>query len=144
MEEITKICPEGLVVAQTYLEEGQDSQAVAVRLNLPIEKVDELLNKRETKVYIDRIYHETGFRNRHKMGELMDAIINNKLEEMDETGLGSSKDIIEILQVAHKMKMDQMAMEIKLAEAKTPAVQINTQVNNNYNKLLDRIMEAGR
>ena len=147
MSEIQKICPEGLRVAQVYLEMGQDAMATADRLNLPIGEVERLLNKRETKTYIDRIYHESGFRNRHRMGELMDAIINQKLQEMDDTGMGSSKDIVEILTLAHKMKMDQMAMELKLLEAqnKGPGVQINTQINtggDKYNQLLERIMDA--
>lgn len=143
-----RISPEGLRVAQSYLENGQDILATANHLNLPIEVVEELLNKRETKAYIDRIYNESGFRNRQKMGDLMDAIIAKKLEEMDDTGIGSSKDIIEILSLAHKMKMDQMQMELKLLEAqnKQPAVQINTQINNaggdKYNQLLERILEA--
>jgi hypothetical protein len=144
------ICPEGLRVAEVYLEEGQDAIATADRLNLPIEEVDRLLNKRETKAYIDRIYNESGFRNRQKMGELMDTIIAQKLQEMDDTGLGSSKDIIEILSLAHKMKMDQMTMELKLLEAqnKGPAVQINTQINQGggekYNQLLEKILNAGK
>lgn len=143
-----RISPEGLRVAQSYLENGQDILATANHLNLPIEVVEELLNKRETKAYIDRIYNESGFRNRQRMGDLMDAIISRKLEEMEESGLGSGKDIIEILSLAHKMKMDQMQMELKLLEAqnKTPAVQINTQINNaggdKYNQLLERILEA--
>lgn len=143
-----RISPEGLRVAQSYLENGQDILATANHLNLPIEVVEDLLNKKETQRYIDRIYNESGFRNRQKMGDLMDAIIAKKLEEMDDTGIGSSKDIIEILSLAHKMKMDQMQMELKLLEAqnKTPAVQINTQINNaggdKYNQLLERILEA--
>ena len=145
--EIEKISPEGLRVAEVYLESGQDAQETARILNLPMDEVDRLLSKRETKAYIDRIYHESGFRNRHKMGELMDAIIAKKLEEMDDTGLGSQKDIIDILQVAHKMKMEQMQLELKLQEQKGPGVQINTQINNgggdNYNKLLEKILEAG-
>ena len=141
--EIEKLTPEGLKVAESYLKNGQDSMLVAQELQLPIEEVDRLLEKRETKAFIDRLYHESGFRNRHRMGELMDAIINQKLEEMDETGLGSQKDIVEILQLAHKMKMEQMEMELKLQKQDNPAVQINTQINNSggerYNALLDKI-----
>ena len=145
--EIEKISPEGLRVAEVYLESGQDAQETARILNLPMDEVDRLLSKRETKAYIDRIYHESGFRNRHKMGELMDAIIAKKLEEMDDTGLGSQKDIIDILQASHKMQMERMQMELKLEEAKAggkPGIQINTQINqggDNYNKLLERLMK---
>jgi len=72
----------------------------------------------------------------------MDEIIAQKLEEMDDTGMGSSKDILEILKEAHSMKMKEMEMEIKLMGAKTPAIQVNNQTNNNYNSLLDKILDA--
>lgn len=148
MSEELQICPEGLRVAETYLTCGQDAIATAQELNLPIEEVNRLLAKRETKQFIDRLYYESGFRNRHRMGELMDTIINHKLQEMDDTGLGSQKDILEIMALAHKMKMDQLAMEIKLLEAqnKQPSVQINTQINgggDKYNALLEKIIQAG-
>lgn len=147
MDEIM-ICPEGLEVAKAYLEEGQDSLAVANKLNLPIEEVDRLLNKREVKNFIDRVFNEAGFRNKHRMAELMDAIIAKKLEEMDDTGLGSQADIIDILKLAHSMKMKEMEMEIKLLSAKTPAMQVNTQINtaggDQYNKLLEKILNAGQ
>lgn len=147
--DLEKISPEGLEVAKAYLENKQDTLATARALNLPLETVEALLNKRETKNFIDRIYYEAGFRSRDRMGQLMDEIISSKLQEMEETGVGSSKDIIEILALAHKMKMDQMAMEIKLLELKNkaPAIQINQQNNisggDKYNQLLDRILNVG-
>lgn len=147
-EEITRISPEGLAVIEGYLANGQDILRTAAAMDLPIDEVSRLLNKKESAAYLDRIYQESGFRNRARMGELMDEIINSKLEEMAETGQGSSKDIIEILQAAHKMQMDQMSMQLKLLEAqnKTPAVQINQQINNqggtNYNSLLEKLMRT--
>jgi len=94
--------------------------------------------------YIDRIFNESGFRNRDRMGGVWDEVLAAKLEEMDETGLGSSKDIVEIMERMHRFNMDQLAMQIKLAEIGQPAVQINTQINNdggsNYNKLLEKLI----
>lgn len=144
-EEITRISPEGLRIVESYLQNGQDILKTAAALNLPADEVHRLLSKRETQAYVDRLFMESGFRNRSRMAELMDEIINHKLEEMADTGMGSSKDIIEILQAAHKMHMDHMAMQIKLIEAsnKTPsvAVQINNQGGTNYNSLLEKLMK---
>lgn len=143
-----RISPEGIKVAEAYLKCGQSVTDTANYMNLPVEVVEELLNKRETKAYIDRLYYESGFRNRERMGQLMDAIIAKKLEELEESGMGSSADILEILKLAHSMKMKEMELEIKYAAtlSKTPAVQINTQINNaggdKYNQLLERILEA--
>lgn len=150
MQEIEKISPEGLEVAKAYLENKQDTLATAKSLHLPVEEVERLLNKRETKNFIDRIYYESGFRSRQRMGELMDEIISHKLQEMEETGIGSSKDIIEILALQHKMVMDRLSMEIKLLEAqnKAPTIQINQQNNieggSRYNQLLDRILNVSK
>lgn len=144
-EEIQKISPEGLRVVESYLQNGQDITRAAEHLNLPASEVHRLLSKRETQAYLDRIYLEHGFRNRDRMASLMDEIINQKLEELADTGMGSTKDIVEILQAAHKMKMEEMAMQIKLMEAgnKTPsvAVQINNNGGSNYNSLLEKLMK---
>ncbi len=140
--ELTLISPEGLDIACAYLENKSDTKETALALGIPIEEVHRYLQKREVKAYIDNLYFESGFRNRERMGAVMDEIIAQKLEEMDDTGMGSSKDILEILKEAHSMKMKEMEMEIKLMGAKTPAIQVNNQTNNNYNSLLDKILDA--
>lgn len=146
--EVIRISPEGLKAVEAYLENGQNLELTADALGLEKADLHALLNKRESKAYLDRLYMEAGFRNRGRMGELMDEIINAKLEEMADTGMGSGKDILEILQVAHKMRMDEMAMQIKLMEAENkaaiPNIQINQQINNggsNYNSLLEKLLK---
>ena len=144
--EVIKISPEGLKVAEAYISNGHDLTRTADALGMDKADVQALLNKRETKNYIDQLFMESGFRNRARMADLMEEIINAKLSEMADTQLGSSKDIVEILQVAHKMHMEQMAMQLKVQEAenKAPSVQINQQINNhggsNYNSLLEKLL----
>lgn len=146
------ISPEGLQVAQTYLMSDGNTEKTASELDMPIELVQQYLEKREVRNYIDRIYEESGFRNKFKIGKAMDAIIAQKLEEMDETELGSSKDIAELLQMQHKMAMENMAMRIKLLELEVKKEQQivkeqnNIQINNliggkGYNQLLDSLLE---
>ena len=146
--EITVISPVGMEVAHAYLSHKHDVHATAEAMGLPIEKVVSLLEKKETQRYIDRIFNESGFRNRERMGGVWDEIIASKLEEMDETGLGSGKDIVEILEKAHKFAMDQMKMQIELIKAQqgsAPAIQVNNNTqNNNYNSLLSKILEASK
>lgn len=142
--ELTLISPEGLDIACTYLENKSDTKLTAEVLGLPVAEVHRYLQKREVKAYIDNLYFESGFRNRDRMAAVMDEVIAQKLEEMDDTGMGSSKDILEILKEAHAMKMKEMEMEIKMTAAKkeaSPAIAV--QVNNNYNELLGKIMDAG-
>lgn len=146
---IELIAPEGEEIARVYLENGSDSAKTAELLQLPLTTVDRHLNTKEVRNYIDRLFNESGFRHRDKMANVWDAILATKLEEMDDTGMGSSKDIVEIMEKAHKFNMDQMAMQIKLLElekASGPAIAIqqnNISGGDNYNSLIEKILSAG-
>lgn len=139
------ICPEGLSIAEAYLANKSDVKLTASFLGLEVSVVESHLNKREVVRYLDRLYFEAGFRNRDLMGDLVDEIIKMKIEEMSETGLGSNKDIMEILKTAHDMKMKEMEMQIKLEASNTPSIQTNIQNNyggDNYNKLLEKLTDV--
>jgi hypothetical protein len=127
------IPPEGLRVAEAYLACGGDSKAAASELGMPISVIDAQLKKGEVKAYINRAYNESGFRNKFRIGAILDSIINMKLDEMQETELGSSMDIMDILKIAHKMKMDEAKAEIELEKVRAanqgPVSQTNIQNN---------------
>ena len=59
-----KLSPEGLKVAEAYIMSGGDIEKTSLELGLPVADLQSELNKREIKEYVDRIYHEAGFRNR--------------------------------------------------------------------------------
>ena len=134
-----KLSPEGLKVAEAYIMSGGDIEKTSLELGLPVADLQSELNKREIKEYVDRIYHEAGFRNRFKMARVMDELIAKKLEEMDDTDMGSSKDILDLLQAQHAMKMKELEFEAKVKkellelERKKEEVQIKNQTNNQYN-----------
>ena len=134
-----KLSPEGLKVAESYIMSGGDIEKTSLELGLPVADLQSELNKREIKEYVDRIYHEAGFRNRFKMARVMDELIAKKLEEMDDTDMGSSKDILDLLQAQHAMKMKELEFEAKVKkellelERKKEEVQIKNQTNNQYN-----------
>lgn len=142
------ISPEGLEIAKTYLE-TQDIATTAVRLGIDQLQVTQYLEKPEVKTYVDQVYLNAGYRNRFKIAELMDSLIERKLEELSEAGIGSQKDILDILQFAHKLRMDEMAQQAKLEAARQQSVksQTNIQINQspyggtNYGKLLDSLLE---
>lgn len=137
------ISPEALEIAQAYLINKSDSKATADALGLPIQVVETHLAKKEVQRYIDRIFNESGFRNRDRMAQVWDAVLEAKLQEMDDTGLGSAKDIVEILEKMHSFKMKELELQIKLQQADTPTIQVNQQNNiggGNYNKLLEKLL----
>lgn len=128
------IAPEGLQIAECYLKHGGDSKLVALELELPAAQVDLQLKKPEVKGYISRIFNEAGFRNKSRMFGLLDQIVNMKLEEMADTGLGTTMDIMDVLKTYQTMQINTMKMEMDLLKAQkenAPVSQTNIQVNQN-------------
>lgn len=146
--EYIQISPEALEVANCYLQ-CQDIRAVAEQLELSVDLVADILQRREVKNYVDNVFMDVGFNNRYKMRRAMDAIIQKKFAEMEEAGTGSNKDIIEIMALSHKMSMEHLDRQIQLekirAEKGSTKSQVNVQINNdngksNYDRLLDKLM----
>ena len=142
-----KMSPEGLEVANTYLELGSVSE-VCTRLRLDENTVSEYLNKREIKQYIDQVYLDTGYRNRFKIASTLDNIIDEKLMEAEESQMYTNKDIADLLQMAHKMRMDEIKAMAELEKAKQAPIkqQANIQINEmpfgqgNYGKLMQKLI----
>lgn len=145
----TRISPEGLEVANAYLELG-NIQAVCVRLKLDEGECSEILAKREVKGYIDQVYLDTGYRNRFKLATALDDLIDRKMEEAEESEIYSNKDLADLLQMAHKMRMDEIKAQADLEKAKASNVknQINIQNNGevpfgqgNYGELMKKLLK---
>jgi hypothetical protein len=88
----------------------------------------------------------TGYRNKFKLGKVLDDIIDHKLQELKESETTSSKDIIDILEMVAKIRKDERDHERKMEELRlgSPKRQTNIQINTNTNpysefteKLLD-------
>jgi phage terminase small subunit len=127
--EYTPLPPEDAEIANTYLE-TMDVNATAKQLNIELYKVTEYINKPVVQKYITEVFMNTGYRNRLKLGTLLDSIIDKKLAEMAEADISSSKDILDILALVAKIRKDEMELTIKLEEARGPKRQTNIQINN--------------
>ncbi|RZK45221.1 MAG: hypothetical protein EOO61_00765 [Hymenobacter sp.] len=119
-----KLGPEHIEIANGYLTYGT-VQDTAEQLEVAQHEVVRILQMPEVKRYLDGIYLDMGYRNRDAIGRAFDKIIAAKLEEAEETGVYSSKDIADLLMMQHKMRMD----EIKALKEAGPGVAV--QVNNN-------------
>jgi hypothetical protein len=144
--EILEISPEALEVANAYLQ-TQSAAQVSEDLNIDQRTVATILARREVKAYIDQVFFDIGFNNRFKMRAAMDAIIAKKFEELDDAGIGSNKDILEILALSHKMTMESLQKEIELKKLEGSQVksQTNIQINDsksNYSSLLERLISG--
>ena len=150
-KEITTISPEGLEIANSYLQFG-NIRGVCEYLQVPEQQVVEVLNKQEVKRYIDTVYLDLGYRNKNNIGNLLDEMIASKLEEAQESGVYSSKDLGDLLQMAHKMRMDEIKAQTDLAKAESSNIknQTNVQINEavpfgqgNYGKLMENLLKNG-
>ena len=131
--ETLDISPEALEIANAYLQ-SQDLTTVSVELNIPMEMVSQYLSRKEVKAYIDQVFFNLGFNNRFKMSEAMDAIIRKKFQELEESEMGSTKDIAELLALKHKMTMDELDRQIKLETLRQSNIknQVNVQINEGF------------
>tara|TARA_B100001093_G_C26400779_1_gene831225 strand:- start:98 stop:559 length:462 start_codon:yes stop_codon:yes gene_type:complete len=145
----TRISPEGLEVANAYLELG-NIQSVCIRLKLDEGECSEILAKREVKGYIDQVYLDTGYRNRFKLATALDDLIDRKMEEAEESEIYSNKDLADLLQMAHKMRMDEIKAQAELEKAKASNIksQTNVQINGevpfgqgNYGELMKKLLK---
>lgn len=144
--ETLKISPEALEVSNMYLT-CQDICQTANNLGISVELVTQHLNKREVKQYIDNVFLNYGFNNKYKIRNLLDGLINKKLEEMQEAEVGSSLDIAELISLSHKVTLDTLNAQIKLETVRqnnTIKNQTNIQLNgdggSNYQALLDKLI----
>lgn len=149
-KEVTTISPEGLEIANSYLQFG-NIRGVCQHLQVSEDRVVESLNKREVKKYIDTVYLDMGFRNKNNIATALDEIIQSKLEEAQETGMYSNKDLADLLQMAHKMRMDEIKAQTDAEKATTSIrTQNNVQINDgslpfgqgNYGKLMDKLLNG--
>jgi len=107
---LVSITPEGFDIANTYLEFGSASRA-AEELNIPEHEVIQFLKRKDVKDYIDGVYLDTGYRNRNKLANLLDKMIDSKVEEAEESEIYTNKDLFDLITLAHKMRMDELKQE---------------------------------
>ena len=92
-----------------------------------------------------------GYRNKNNIASVLDEMIQSKLEEAQESGVYSSKDLADLLQMAHKMRMDEIKAQAELEKVSSSNIknQTNVQINEgvpfgqgNYGKLMDKLLNG--
>lgn len=138
-DENYKLNPEALEFVEVYLS-TLNLNETANALSISREDAAGYLRQKEVQRFMDTIFMEQGYVNRFKLTSLLDTVIESKLEEAEETGVYSGKDLIDILTLMHKIQMDHH----KVQET-GPSKQTNVQVNNygdNLGSLIDRIVKG--
>ena len=97
------------------------------------------------------MYLDLGYRNRQNIATVMDEMIQSKLDEAQETGIYSNKDLADLMQQAHKMRMDEIKAQADLQRATQSNLknQTNVQINEgipfgqgNYGKLMEKLLNG--
>ena len=143
-----RMSPEMVEVTTSYLQTA-DIQETALALGIEKERVSYYLNKPEAKRFVDTIFLEQGYLNRHKIQGVLDEIIEMKLEEMRDSEIGSNKDIIDILAFAHKIGEDTRKGMRESDKFSSPNSKVGSQTNiqlnvgeygDNYTNLMQKLI----
>lgn len=141
-----QISPEGAKIANTYLANACSLTETSHSLDIPTHEISATLQQPLVKTYVNGILREHGYRHMVQISAKLDDLIEKKWEELEEAEIGSNKDIADLLQLAHKMRMDMSNLLQKDVAGLGPGVQKNTQVNvygdGNYGKLMEKLINA--
>lgn len=141
-----QISPEGASVANTYLANACSLTETSHSLDMPTHEISTILQQPLVKVYVNSILRENGYRHMVKIAEKLDDLIDQKWEELEEAEMGSNKDIAELLQLSHKMRLDMANLLQKDSANIAPTTQKNTQVNvfgeGNYAQLMEKLIDG--
>lgn len=137
MTQLTHISPESFDVANAYLQYGSVEE-VSRMTHIPLHVVSEQLAKPETKRYLDAAYLDMGYRNRNKLGALLDKMIDAKIAEAEETGEYTKKDLLELITLAHKMRMDEIKAD--KTEGNTTTVNVAQFGEGHYGALMTKLL----
>ena len=122
--------PVMLAIANDYLS-GRSVETIAEEYALPQDRITSVIEQREVKAYIDSVFATQGYLNRVKRINLINRVIDQKLEEAVETGIYSKRDLLDWMK--HLQEIEESAKPKKTGPA--VAVQIN-----NYDKLMKDLM----
>ena len=140
------ISPEGASIANTYLANACSLNDASRSLNIPTHEISAVLQQPLVKTYVNNILRENGYRHMVKIAEKLDQLVDRKWEELEEAEIGSNKDIAELLQLAHKMRMDMSKLLQADTEKSAPGTIKQTQVNvygeGNYGKLMEKLVNG--
>lgn len=136
MSNYVALSPESLDIANAYLEYGS-ARETAEQLMIPEYEIIQLLERKDVKDYINGIYLDRGYRNRQKLGQVLDKMIDSKLEDALESGMYTSKDLLDLLQFSHKIRMDELKAEQNNAGT---TVNVANFGGGNYGQLMEKLL----
>jgi hypothetical protein len=124
--------PVFLSIANDYLA-GKSVADMAEEYGLPADRITAVIEKKEVKSYIDTVYATQGYLNRVKRIDLINQVIEQKMQDALETGVLSKKDLLDWLKLLNDME--------SAAKPKQTGPAVAIQVNN-YEKLMKDLVNG--
>ena len=123
--------PVVLALANDYLS-GKGVGEIAEEYGITEDRVTAVIEKKEVKNYIDSVFATQGYLNRIKRINLINQVIDQKIQEAVETGIYSKKDLLDWMKHLQEVET---ALKPKQSG---PAVAVQI---NNYDKLMKDLVE---
>ena len=123
--------PVVLALANDYLS-GKGVDEIAEEYGLPEDRVTAVIEKKEVKSYIDSVFATQGYLNRIKRINLINSVIDQKIQEAVETGIYSKKDLLDWMKHLQEVETS--------LKPKTQGPAVAVQINN-YDKLMKDLMD---
>jgi len=123
--------PVVLALANDYLS-GKGVNEIADEYGISEDRVTAVIEKKEVKNYIDSVFATQGYLNRIKRINLINSVIDQKIQEAVETGIYSKKDLLDWMK-----HLQEVETSLK-PKQQGPAVAVQI---NNYDKLMRDLME---
>jgi DNA-binding MarR family transcriptional regulator len=123
--------PVMLALANDYLS-GKSIDELAEEYGITEDRVTSVIEKKEVKNYIDSVFATQGYLNRIKRINLINSVIDQKIQEAVETGIYSKKDLLDWMKHLQEVETS--------LKPKTTGPQVAVQINN-YDKLMKDLME---
>lgn len=124
--------PVVLALANDYLS-GKGVEEIASEYGISEDRVTAVIEKKEVKNYIDSVFATQGYLNRIKRINLINQVIDQKIQEAVETGIYSKKDLLDWMK-----HLQEVETSLKPKQSQGPAVAVQI---NNYDKLMKDLME---
>jgi len=129
--EAPQLDPIVLGIANEHIQ-GKSYSEIAETFSISQDRVAQVLDSREVKSYVDQVYLSQGYLNRFKRLDLINQVIQQKVEEALLGGELTKKDLLDWLRLLQEM--DKTARP----QPKGPTVAVQV---NNYDSLMRDLME---
>jgi len=123
--------PVMLALANDYLS-GKGIGEISEEYGISEDRVTAVIEKKEVKNYIDSVFATQGYLNRIKRINLINSVIDQKIQEAVETGIYSKKDLLDWMKHLQEVETS--------LKPKQTGPQVAVQINN-YDKLMKDLME---